>query len=348
MPVNDHVTLGLATKFPDASRVMAYTGTELPEATLGDPTAVPLPSAAVSTVRAAAVPAVTVKVPELPVRDGDAKTAWTVAVPFTWPVKSELAPLLGDKSVLTTPPVMPVNDHVTLGLPTKFPDASRVMAYTGTELPEATLGDPTAVPLPSAAVSTVRAAAVPAVTVKVPELPVRDGDAKTAWTVAVPFTWPVKSELAPLLGDKSVLTTPPVMPVNDHVTLGLPTKFPDASRVMAYTGTELPEATLGDPTAVPLPSAAVSTVRAVAVPALTASCCVPELSPLPAAVIVGDPAFWSLYLKLALLEPLAIDTVVMVVFPVALSRKDFVPVELLVRVTVTPPEPAFTGLPSAS
>ena len=58
--------------------------------------------------------------------------------------------------------------------------------------------------------------------------------------------------------------------------------------------------------------------------------------PLEPAVIVGVPAFGSVYLKLALLEPLAIETLEMVEVSVA-SRKAYVPLELLLRLTVMAP-----------
>ena len=55
--------------------------------------------------------------------------------------------------------------------------------------------------------------------------------------------------------------------------------------------------------------------------------------PPEAAVMVGVPAFGSLYLKLAVLEPLAIVTLEIVVVS-AVSRKTYVPVESLLRLTV--------------
>src|SRR5438132_6058634 len=68
-------------------------------------------------------------------------------------------------------------------------------------------------------------------------------------------------------------------------------------------------------------------------PAATVSSWVALLRPLLAAVIVGVPAFGSLYLKLALLEPLAIVTFVIVVES-AMSRKANALVESLLRFTV--------------
>src|ERR1039458_1926888 len=85
--------------------------------------------------------------------------------------------------------------------------------------------------------------------------------------MALPTTWPENVVLAPVVGDKSPLTTPPVTLCNDHVAEGLPTKFPLASRVMAQTVIEVPEVTFAVPDTVPLPSAAVSTCVCVAVPA---------------------------------------------------------------------------------
>src|SRR3989441_1494748 len=68
-------------------------------------------------------------------------------------------------------------------------------------------------------------------------------------------------------------------------------------------------------------------------PAVTVSSWVALVKPLLAAVIVGVPAFGSLYLKLALLEPLAIVTLVIVVES-ATSRKANALVESLLRLTV--------------
>jgi hypothetical protein len=65
---------------------------------------------------------------------------------------------------------------------------------------------------------------------------------------------------------------------------------------------------------------------------VTVSVCVADVSGLSAAVNTGLPASVSLYLKLTLLAPLAIVTLVMfVVLPV--SRK-LPPVELVVKFTV--------------
>src|SRR5437773_12105224 len=68
-------------------------------------------------------------------------------------------------------------------------------------------------------------------------------------------------------------------------------------------------------------------------PAVTVSSWVALVKPLLAAVIVGVPAFESLYLKLALLAPLAIVTLVIVVES-ATSRKPNALVESLLRLTV--------------
>ena len=73
--------------------------------------------------------------------------------------------------------------------------------------------------------------------------------------------------------------------------------------------------------------------------AFTVSCCVAEVmvvGEVLAAVIVGVPAFVSVYVKLALLEPVAIDRLVGV--------NVTVPVELLDSVTVLVASVAF-GLP---
>ena len=66
---------------------------------------------------------------------------------------------------------------------------------------------------------------------------------------------------------------------------------------------------------------------------MTVSSWVALVKPLLAAVIVGVPAFGSMYLKLALLEPLAIVTLVIVVES-ATSRKANALVESLLRFTV--------------
>ena len=87
-------------------------------------------------------PGVTVIVPE----STDVRapfTAWIVAVPTRWPVNVALVPVVlvvePTRSPLTTPAVLLVNDHVALTLATKLPFASRLMANTVIELPEATL-----------------------------------------------------------------------------------------------------------------------------------------------------------------------------------------------------------------
>ena len=75
---------------------------------------------------------------------------------------------------------------------------------------------------------------------------------------------------------------------------------------------------------VAVPGAAVSPGTSICsftnAPAVTVSSWVALVRPLATAVIVGVPAFASLYLKLALLEPLAIVTLEIVVVSVA-SRK---------------------------
>src|SRR6266542_2843050 len=75
-------------------------------------------------------------------------------------------------------------------------------------------------------------------------------------------------------------------------------------------------------------------------PAVTVSSWVALLRPLLAAVIVGVPAFGSLYLKLALLAPLAIVTLVIVVVS-ATSRKAYVPLESLLTLTMIVPSDVF-------
>src|SRR5436305_8074664 len=67
--------------------------------------------------------------------------------------------------------------------------------------------------------------------------------------------------------------------------------------------------------------------------AVTVSSWVALVKPLLAAVIVGVPDFGSLYLKLALLSPLAMVTFVIVVVSVV-SRNAYVPLESLLRATV--------------
>jgi hypothetical protein len=83
-------------------------------------------------------PGITVIVPELVVVS-DPDTAWIAALPTTCPVKVELVPVVGDRSPLTTPPVMLANDQVADTLATKLFEASREMAYTVNVLPEARL-----------------------------------------------------------------------------------------------------------------------------------------------------------------------------------------------------------------
>ena len=78
--------------------------------------------------------------------------------------------------------------------------------------------------------------------------------------------------------------------------------------------------------------------------ARTVSGCVAAVSPLAAAVIVGEPATVSLYVKLA---ELAAAEMVMLVTCVA-PLKNTPPVDVVVRPTVSPPEPAAAVLPKAS
>jgi hypothetical protein len=118
-----------------------------------------------------AVLAITVIVPELVV-EREAEVAWIVAVPVTCPVKTAL--LLSPpatRSSFTTPPVLSSRDHaVAATLSTKLSEASRVIAYTVSELPCVTLWDDTTVPLPLANVSTRIFEAVPAVILNVEEV----------------------------------------------------------------------------------------------------------------------------------------------------------------------------------
>jgi hypothetical protein len=76
--------------------------------------------------------------------------------------------------------------------------------------------------------------------------------------------------------------------------------------------------------------------------ALTVSCCVALVSEPFAPVIVGVPAFASLYLKSALLWPLAIWTVV--IFAVSAVFRKTPPAEVLLRLTVS--GPPVVGFPN--
>ena len=71
-----------------------------------------------------------------------------------------------------------------------------------------------------------------------------------------------------------------------------------------------------------------------------------EVRPVADAVMVGVPVLLSRYLKLAVLLPEAMVTlVIVVVSPV--SRK-IPPVEVVLRVTSFPPTPALTAVPNWS
>ncbi len=82
----------------------------------------------------------------------------------------------------------------------------------------------------------------------------------------------------------------------------------------------------------------------VGVPFVTVSPCVAV--PVTVVVSVGLPATVSRYLKLAVLLPEAMLTVAMVFVSVE-SRKD-PPLEVVAKLTVWPPPPAFTALPNWS
>src|SRR5207247_58762 len=134
-----------------------------------------------------------------------------------------------------TPPVLVGNDQaVAATLATKFPNASRVIAYTIIELAAVMFCAGTTIPLPSAAVSTRTTLAAPAITVKVPESVV-DNAPEVARTVAVPTKWPVKvALLLSAAATRSPLTTPPVLVGNVQA---LPARrasdLPCLSRVIA-------------------------------------------------------------------------------------------------------------------
>src|SRR5438093_8153008 len=106
--------------------------------------------------------------------------------------------------------------------------------------------------------------------------------------------------------------------VRPTVCVTLLTTFQLASTALIVTLKAAPEVrAVGVPVLpVAVPGAAVSPGTSncsfTNAPALTVSSCVALVRPLAAAVMVGVPAFESLYLKLALLEPLGIDTLAMV------------------------------------
>src|SRR5439155_23016924 len=152
--------------------------------------------------------------------------------------------------------------------------------------------------------------------------------------LSVTLTVRVPADNAPLTG-KLALESLEVMPT---VWLLL-TRFQYASTALTVALKAVPAPwAVGVPVLpVAVPGAAVSPGTSNCIftnaPALTVSSWVPLVRPLAAAVIVGVPALGSLYLKLALLEPLEIVTLVIVVVS-AVSRKTYVPVESLVRLTV--------------
>ena len=97
---------------------------------------------------------------------------------------------------------------------------------------------------------------------------------------------------------------------------------------------------------VPEATPAVSTCAAVVMRILlaaagaTVSSCVAEVRPANAAVKAGEPARVSLYVKLAVLLPAEMVTLVTCGGPLKNS-----PASLVVRLTVWPPPPALTALP---
>ena len=80
--------------------------------------------------------------------------------------------------------------------------------------------------------------------------------------------------------------------------------------------------------------------------ASTVSCCVAEESSEAEAVSIGVPTIVSLYLKLAVLLPAGIVTLVIVAVSDVLRNTP--PAELVPRLTASPPLPAATALPDAS
>src|SRR6266581_4728851 len=152
--------------------------------------------------------------------------------------------------------------------------------------------------------------------------------------LSVTLTVRVPADNAPLAG-KVALESVEVMPT----VCVLLTRFQLASTARTVTLNAVPAPwAIGVPLLpVAVPGAAVSPGTSncsfTNAPALTVSSWVALVRPLAAAVIVGVPAFESLYLKLALLEPLAIDTLEIVEVSVV-SRNAYVPVESLLSLTV--------------
>src|SRR6266536_475615 len=144
--------------------------------------------------------------------------------------------------------------------------------------------------------------------------------------LSVTLTVRVPADNAPLAG-KVALESVEVMPT----ACVLLTRFQLASTALTVALNAAPAPwAVGVPVLpVAVPGAAVSPGTSncsfTNAPALTVSSWVALVRPIEAAVIVGVPAFGSLYLKLALLEPLSIVTLTMVALSVA-SRKTYVPV----------------------
>src|SRR5216117_2501199 len=128
----------------------------------------------------------------------------------------------------------------------------------------------------------------------------------------------------------------PSVAVRPTVCVTLLTTFQSASTALTVTLKAAPELrAVGVPVLpVVVPGAAVSPGTSICsftnAPAVTVSSWVALVKPLLAAVIVGVPALGSLYLKLAPLEPLGMDTLEIVVVSLV-SRKAYVPLESLLR-----------------
>src|SRR5437667_7856151 len=152
--------------------------------------------------------------------------------------------------------------------------------------------------------------------------------------LSVTLTVRVPADNAPLTGSVA-LESLEVMPT-ESVLL---TTFQLASTALTVTLKATPAVrAVGVPVLpVAVPGAAVSPGASncsfTNAPAATVSSWLALLRPLLAAVIVDVPALGSLYLKLALLEPLAMVTLEIVVVSAA-SRKAYVPLESLLRATV--------------
>src|SRR6478609_9068358 len=170
------------------------------------------------------------------------KTSAPAVVDFTVKVTTPEALLLPEGALMVGAPGPEVFARLTVLPDTGLPLASfRVTVIVEVVLPSAMTEVGDALTVDCAAETG------PGVTVIVPE----STDARapfTAWIVAVPTRWPVNVALVPVVlvdePTRSPLTTPAVLLVNDHVALTLATKLPFASRLMANTVIELPEATL--------------------------------------------------------------------------------------------------------